>query len=67
MKFISIAKKNFKELIRDRRGLVMILLFPMFFMLVFGFAFGGMGQSNQPQNLAVVNYDEGATMPLTGE
>ena len=67
MKFISIAKKNFKELTRDRRGLVMILLFPLFFMLVFGFAFGGMGQSNQPHNLAVVNYDEGTTMPITGE
>ncbi|BDZ71853.1 ABC transporter permease [Methanobacterium petrolearium] len=67
MKFISIAKKDFKELIRDRRGLAMILLFPLFFMLVFGFAFGGMGESNQPHNLAVVNYDKGATMPSTGE
>lgn len=67
MKFISIAKKDFKELIRDRKSLAMILLFPLFFMLVFGFAFGGMGQSNQPHNLAVVNYDKGATMPITGE
>jgi ABC-2 type transport system permease protein len=67
MKFISIAKKDFKELTRDRRGLAMILLFPMFFMLVFGFAFGGMGQSNEPHNLALVNHDKGATMPLTGE
>jgi ABC-2 type transport system permease protein len=67
MKFISIAKKDFKELMRDRRGLMMILLFPLFFMLVFGFAFGGMGESNQPHNLAVVNYDKGATMPSTGE
>jgi len=66
MKFISIAKKDFKELTRDRRGLAMILLFPMFFMLVFVFAFGGMGQ-NEPHNLAVVNYDKGASMPLTGE
>ncbi|NYB51950.1 MAG: ABC transporter permease [Methanobacteriaceae archaeon] len=62
MKFISIAKKDFKELIRDRRGLAMILLFPLFFMLVFGFAFGGMGQSNQPHKIVVVNYDKGATM-----
>lgn len=67
MKFISIAKKDFKELIRDRRGLVMILLFPLFFMLVFGFAFGGMGQSNQPHNLAIVNYDKGVNMPINGE
>lgn len=67
MKFISIAKKDLKELIRDRRGLMMILLFPMFFMLVFGFAFGGMGEENEAHNLVVVNYDTGATMPGTGE
>jgi len=67
MKFISIAKKDVKELIRDRRGLIMILIFPLFFMLVFGFAFGGIGQSNQPHNLAVVNYDKGSTMPLTNK
>ena len=63
MKFISIAIKDFKELIRDRRGLFFILLFPIFFMMIFGFAFGGMGQENTPQNIAVVNYDQGATLP----
>ena len=49
MKFISIAVKDFKELIRDRRGLFFILLFPIFFMMIFGFAFGGMGENNTPQ------------------
>ncbi|MGC9516589.1 MAG: ABC transporter permease [Methanomicrobiales archaeon] len=67
MKFLSIAKKDAKELIRDRRGLVMILVFPLFFMLVFGFAFGGMGQSNTPHNIAVINNDEGAVLPVTQE
>lgn len=67
MKFISVAIKDFKELIRDRRGLFMILLFPMFFMIIFGIAFGGMGTSNETHNLAVVNLDEGAKMPLTNE
>lgn len=67
MKFLSIAKKDFKELIRDKRGLFMILAFPMLFMLVFGFAFGGMGPANQPYKLAVVNYDTGANMLGTGE
>ena len=66
MKFTSIAVKDFKELIRDRRGLFFILLFPIFFMMIFGFAFGGMGQENTPHNIAIVNYDEGATI-LTGE
>lgn len=66
MKFISIAVKDFKELVRDKRGLFFILLFPIFFMMIFGFAFGGMGQENTPHNIAIVNYDEGATI-LTGE
>jgi ABC-2 type transport system permease protein len=60
MKFISIAVKDFKELVRDRRGLFFILLFPIFFMMIFGFAFGGMGENNTPHNIAVVNLDQGA-------
>jgi ABC-2 type transport system permease protein len=67
MKFMSIASKAAKELLRDRRGLIMILIFPMFFMVIFGFAFGGMGEENEPHNLAVINNDEGTTLPLTSE
>lgn len=67
MKFLSIAIKDFKELLRDRKGLFFIMVFPIFFMLVFGFAFGGMGQSNTPYKLAIVNYDETVTLPMTGE
>ena len=63
MKFISIAKKDLKELLRDRRGLFFILLFPLFFMLIFGFAYGNMGENNEPHNIAIVNYDHGVTMP----
>lgn len=67
MKFLSIAVKDSKELLRDRRGFIFILLFPILFMLVFGFAFGGMGQSNTPYNLAIVNYDEPAVIPVSNE
>ncbi|NYT18402.1 MAG: ABC transporter permease [Methanobacteriales archaeon] len=67
MKFTTIASKGAKELLRDRRGLIMILIFPLFFMLVFGFAFGGMGQANQPHDIAVINNDQGATFPISGE
>jgi len=67
MKFLSIAIKDLKELLRDRRGLFFILLFPLFFMLFFGFAFGGMGQGNTPYKLAVVNYDQGAYMPMSNQ
>lgn len=67
MKFLSIAVKDLKELLRDRRGFMFILFFPILFMLVFGFAFGGMGQSNTPYNLAIVNYDEPAVLPTSNE
>jgi len=67
MKFLSIAIKDLKELLRDRRGFIFILLFPILFMLVFGFAFGGMGQSNTPYKLAIVNYDEPAILPASNE
>ena len=67
MKFISIAIKDIKELLRDKRGLFFILIFPLFFMLIFGFAFGGMGSSNTPHNIVVINYDKGATLPINNQ
>ncbi len=63
MKFMSIASKDLKELLMDRRGLFFILLLPIFFMLIFSFAFGTMGQNNQPNSIAVVNLDTGVTLP----
>lgn len=63
MKFMSIASKDLKELLRDRRALFFILLLPIFFMLIFSFAFGTMGQDNQPNSIAVVNLDNGVTLP----
>ena len=44
MKFISIAIKDFKEIVRDRRGLFFIILFPIFLMMIFGFALEGWGR-----------------------
>ena len=67
MKFISIAIKDIKELLRDKRGLFFILIFPLFFMLIFGFAFGGMGTSNTPHNIVVINYDKGSVLPFNNE
>ncbi|NOR77396.1 MAG: ABC transporter permease [Methanophagales archaeon] len=57
MKFVSIATKGIKETVRDRKGLAMLLVFPMAFMLVFGFAFGGTEGENTPHEIAVLNYD----------
>ena len=62
MKFVSIATKGIKEAVRDRKGLAMLLVFPMAFMLVFGFAFGGTEGENTPHEIAVLNYDTGTVL-----
>ncbi len=61
MKFLSIAIKDLKEILRDRRGFFFILLFPILFMLVFGFAFST-GDQNTPYNIAIINYDQGSIL-----
>jgi ABC-2 type transport system permease protein len=40
----------------------MLLVFPMAFMLVFGFAFGGTEGENTPHEIAVLNYDTGTVL-----
>ena len=62
MKFVSIATKGIKETVRDRKGLAMLLVFPMAFMLVFGFTFGGTEGENTPYEIAVLNYDTGKVL-----
>ena len=62
MKFVSIAVKGIKETMRDRKGLAMLLVFPMAFMFVFGFAFGGTEGENTSYEIAVLNYDTGTVL-----
>jgi len=57
MKTIDIITKNMKELIRDKKNLFFLLLFPIIFMLVFGVAFGGDSITNPTIDIAIVNQD----------
>ncbi len=67
MKFATIAAKAFKERIRDRGTLALLVLFPAVFMLVFGFAFGGVGGGgNTPYDIVVLNEDSGASTDYPG-
>ena len=66
MKFVTIAVKGFKELIRDKRLLAMMLLFPAVFMLVFGYAFGVGGGQNTPYIIVVLNNDTGTSSSFMG-
>lgn len=62
MKFVSIATKGMKETVRDRKGLAMLLVFPVTFMLVFGFAFGAGEDASTPHKIVVLNHDEGTVL-----
>jgi ABC-type multidrug transport system permease subunit len=66
MKFVKIAIKGFKELVRDKRLLAMMLLFPVVFMLVFGYAFGVGGGQNTPNVIVVLNNDIGTSSSTIG-
>jgi ABC-2 type transport system permease protein len=59
MKFVSIAVKGIKEIFRDKKGLALLIVFPMAFMFVFGFAFGSTNTANEPMDIVVLNYDTG--------
>lgn len=66
MRFLHVALKGFKEIVRDRKGMLMLLAFPAIFMLVFGFAFSGGQGENSPYQLGVVNRDRGADVEVPG-
>ena len=57
MKIIDLISMNFKQMIRDKRSLFFLLLFPIIFMLIFGFAYGGDSFTDSTINLALVNLD----------
>jgi ABC-2 type transport system permease protein len=62
MKFATLASKGLKEMVRDRRLLAMTVLFPLVFMLVFGYAFGAGGGQNTSYSIVVLNNDAGTIL-----
>ena len=65
MKFVKITSKGIREIFRDRKGFFFLLVFPVFFIGVFSFAFGSgtfQAGGSLPHDIAVVNYDVGTTV-----
>ncbi|MFW9862760.1 MAG: ABC transporter permease [Candidatus Thorarchaeota archaeon] len=61
---LSLVKKNMKKLVRDPGTLFLLVLFPVVLTTVFGFAFGGIGDSGpQSFEIGVVNLDESSGNP----
>lgn len=63
-RIVALVKKNMKKLTRDPGTLFLLVLFPVVLTTVFGFAFGGIGESG-PQNfeIGVVNLDDSSAHP----
>jgi len=60
----ALVKKNMRKLTRDPGTLFLLVLFPVVLTTVFGFAFGGIGES-EPQSfeIGVVNSDNSSDYP----
>lgn len=65
MKIFDIVQLNFKQLIRDKKNLFFLLLFPAVFMLIFGIGFGDNVESDV--DIAVINHDNASGVNLGNE
>lgn len=59
MKILSIAWKDIQIFVRDRGGLITSFVLPMLFIVVFSYAFGGIGDEDEVITLPVVDLDGG--------
>lgn len=57
MKVLQVAQKTWREMVRDRKGLALILGLPVAFMVIFGFAFG---EDNDDVRYTIAVLDEDA-------
>jgi ABC-type Na+ efflux pump permease subunit len=65
VKSLKIAVKGIREIFRDRKGFVLLLVLPVLFIAVFSFAFGSgtfQAGGSLPHDIVVVNYDSGITV-----
>jgi|Deesub1362B_J571_1020462.scaffolds.fasta_scaffold00283_4 ABC-2 type transport system permease protein len=62
--FLALLVAEFKHFFRERTALFWMFLFPIFFMLLFGFVFGGDGEEQVNLRLGVVT--EGASPATNG-
>jgi ABC-2 type transport system permease protein len=59
MKILSIGWKDIQIFVRDRGGMITSFLLPMLFIVVFSYAFSGIGSEDEVITLPVVNLDGG--------
>ncbi len=63
-RIFALVKKNIRKLTRDPGTVFLLILFPVVLTIVFGFAFGGIGESGpQSFEIGVVNLDQSSYNP----
>jgi len=63
-RILALVKKDMRKLIRDRGTLFLLILFPVVLTTVFGFAFGGIGNSGpQSFEIGTVDLDHSSSQP----
>ena len=68
LKFLHISRKGITEIFRDKRGLVILVFFPVLYILLFAFAFGSgsfLSGGSIPHEVVVVNNDAGVMVAGT--
>ena len=62
LKFLYTSQKGLKEILRDKRQFMLILVFPVLFIVIFSFAFGGgsfLSGGSIPHEVVIINNDVG--------
>ena len=59
MRVLELAKRNFKEIVRERILMAFLIGMPVIFMLIFGFAFRDVG--TEPLTIGIVDQDQTRT------
>ncbi|MGZ4904676.1 MAG: ABC transporter permease, partial [Halobacteriota archaeon] len=65
MKFADVTSKGIRETVRDKRGFMSLIAFPIVLILIFSFAFGSgtfLSGGSLPHEIVVVNNDAGVTL-----
>lgn len=61
MKIFDLVKKDFKQFLKSRSGVVLTYLVPMILCLIFGLVFGGVGSSDGMREIKILLVDNDGT------
>lgn len=67
MRVLDLALKDLRQIIRDRRSLLFLLVMPVIFTFFFGYVFGNEKETDNRLQIGILNQDAEGIMPSTLE